>query len=58
MPIISARFANLLREIFADTYKGMMNARARARAREREREREREKRDRIDGRRNVKGKKL
>ena len=41
MPIISARFANLLREIFADTYKGMMNARARARERERERERER-----------------
>lgn len=35
MPIISARFANLLREIFADTYKGMMNARARERERER-----------------------
>lgn len=49
MPIISARFANLLREIFADTYKGMMNAR----------EKEREKRvDRVGGRRNVIGKKL
>lgn len=33
MPIISARFANLLREIFADTYKGMMNAREKERER-------------------------
>lgn len=47
MPIISARFANLLREIFADTYKGMMNARDVDRDV-----------DRVGGRRNVIGKKL